>query len=148
MLNRCVEWGKMAAKVSAPHEPLKRWETLDGSLSWLFTQYRGHQKQWALRLFTCFTIVMIRRGHSLLPPILFTSTFSFYMVTACLCIYKLCSSCMFATISSDCKTQHISSLFISQARMAQMNQKQNGDLRYFFLIFVLLPLLACCTVLC
>lgn len=92
--------------------------TIDVSLSWLFTQYGGHQRQRELRLFTCFTIVMIGRGHS--SSILFTFTFPFYMVTVCLCIYKLCCSSMFPTISSvlqgDCRTQRIPSPFISASR--------------------------------
>lgn len=85
---------------------------IDVSLSWMCTQYRRHQRQREPRLFTCFTIVMIGRGHPLPPSILFTFTVSFYMVTVCLCIYKLCCSSMFPTISSvpkgDCWTQHIS----------------------------------------
>lgn len=65
--------GCVAPMARSPLWALKKVRNaIDALLSWLFTQYRGHQKQWALRLFTCFTIVMIRRGHSPPPPRFFS----------------------------------------------------------------------------
>lgn len=58
---------------------------IDVSLSWVFIQSRGHERQQAACVFPCFTAVKTRWGHSL-PSVLFTP--SIYSMTLYMCVYE------------------------------------------------------------